>query len=291
MNYYKRFIGAIQRKTGHLSPAAMGCYDRLLDWYYANERPIPLAPEDAWRICGAVTAADQAAVAQVLSAFFERTDEGWAQGRADEEIPKAQRVIQAARENGAKGGRPKKQPTENPAGSETKPSRVPSAKALQPTESSSPTSKKTVSKPTASHPPGGGLPRGFAEFWAAWPKGDRKQDKAKCAEVWKAKDLLKVADEILADVRAKRGTKKWAEGYIEAPLVYLRNRRWEDGNTEAADEPLGDWRATRSTVEAMGVRLGLGKWNEAAFGNGGESFKAYEDRVAKALEEREGQPA
>lgn len=83
MNFYKRFIGAIQRKTSHLSPTAMGCYDRLLDWYYANERPIPLEPADCWRICGAVTPADQASVSLVLGEFFERTEVGWRDRGAD----------------------------------------------------------------------------------------------------------------------------------------------------------------------------------------------------------------
>lgn len=297
MNYYNRFIGAIQRKTSHLSMAAMGAYDRLLDWHYANERPIPIAPEEGWRICGAVTAAEQAIVSEVLPAFFDRTADGWVQARAAEEIPKARKRIDAARTNGAKGGRPRKNREETQRVPETKPAGQPSPKAPHTTVSSSPPSKK-ISKASPSHPPDGGLPRGFAEFWQAWPKGERKQDKAKCAELWKARGLLKVADEILADVRAKRGTTKWAEGFIEAPLVYLRNRRWEDGNTEAADEQLGDWRTTKAGVERMAKSLGMPPWDQAAFEaatNAQEqrdrSFQAYEARVAKAREEREGQPA
>jgi hypothetical protein len=73
------------------------------------------------------------------------------------------------------------------------------------------------------------LAAGFDDFWLAWPKGERKQDKAKCLEHWKRNALHRKAAEILADVRVKRGTQKWAEGYIEAPLVYLRGKRWEDG--------------------------------------------------------------
>lgn len=88
---------------------------------------------------------------------------------------------------------------------------------------------KDISKPSASHPPAGGLAAGFNDFWLAWPKGERKQDKAKCLDHWKRNNLRDVADLILADVRVKRGTVKWSEGFIEAPLVYLRGRRWEDG--------------------------------------------------------------
>jgi hypothetical protein len=69
----------------------------------------------------------------------------------------------------------------------------------------------------------------FEDFWLAWPKNDRKQDKAKCREKWVKAGLDALADVILADVKAKRGTAKWRDGFIEAPEVYLNNRRWEDG--------------------------------------------------------------
>lgn len=76
--------------------------------------------------------------------------------------------------------------------------------------------------------PKGGCKR-FEEFWTAWPKGDRKQDKVKCAEKWRRSNLDAVADAILADIEVKRSTDKWREGFVEAPLVYLNGKRWEDG--------------------------------------------------------------
>ncbi len=72
---------------------------------------------------------------------------------------------------------------------------------------------------------------GFEEFWEAWPKNERKQDKAKCAEKWNAKNLDELTAKILADIAVKCQTKKWKDGYIEAPEVYINNRRWEDGVT------------------------------------------------------------
>jgi hypothetical protein len=71
----------------------------------------------------------------------------------------------------------------------------------------------------------------FGGFWTAWPKNDRKQDKAKCQEVWTKHELHSLSAVILADVQAKKQTAKWRQGYVEAPLVYLHNRRWEDGET------------------------------------------------------------
>lgn len=80
--------------------------------------------------------------------------------------------------------------------------------------------------------PSDGLGR-FGEFWASWPKGDRKQDRAKCKEKWAKSGFDSVADLILADVASKCQSRKWLEGYIEAPLVYLNNRRWEDSESDS----------------------------------------------------------
>ena len=69
----------------------------------------------------------------------------------------------------------------------------------------------------------------FKAFWEAWPAHDRKQDRSKCADKFRSEELEECLPAILADIAAKRQTKKWADGFIEAPLVYLNNRRWEDG--------------------------------------------------------------
>jgi hypothetical protein len=71
----------------------------------------------------------------------------------------------------------------------------------------------------------------FEDFWTAWPGNERKQDKVKCAKKWRAASLDKQADAILADIAVKRQTQKWQDGYVEAPLVYLNGKRWEDGVT------------------------------------------------------------
>lgn len=112
MKFYKRFPGDINIKTGHLDPAEFGCYDRLLDHYYATEAPIPT--DGAYSICRAVKPEHRRACDKVLAQFFVLTDAGWAQRRADEVIAEALPRIEAARENGKKGGRPmgsRKKPT------------------------------------------------------------------------------------------------------------------------------------------------------------------------------------
>lgn len=110
MNFYKRFIGDIQAKTGGLTLAEFGAYDRLLDHYYSTEMPVPA--DEVYRICRAMSGAERTAVDKVLAKFFDLTPTGYAQSKADEQIAKALPLIEAARANGKKGGRPKK--TENP---------------------------------------------------------------------------------------------------------------------------------------------------------------------------------
>lgn len=115
MNFYKRFIGDITAKTGGLSLARMGAYDRLLDHFYSTEQPIPT--DEVYSICRAMCKADRNDVDAVLERFWDKTPEGYVQAKAEEMIAKARPLIEAARENGKKGGRPRKPKTqEKPSG-------------------------------------------------------------------------------------------------------------------------------------------------------------------------------
>lgn len=69
----------------------------------------------------------------------------------------------------------------------------------------------------------------FQEFWQAYPGTGRKVAKAKCAQIWKARKLDEVADDIMSHLLAIKTTPQWLGGYEPAPLTYLNQRRWEDG--------------------------------------------------------------
>jgi hypothetical protein len=114
---------------------------------------------------------------------------------------------------------------------------------------------------------------GFVRFWKTWPAGDRKQDKAACAEKWERDGLEAHADAICADVERRKGTEKWKAGFVEMPATYLNNRRWEDG----AEEPDGEWHESRSGVEKRASELGIGPWSEMR-----EQWPAYRSRVIAA---------
>lgn len=106
MNYYERHLGDYARDAGHLSMLEHGAYSLLLDRYYTTEQPIP-NKTDAYRICRARSRDEKAAVDAVLREFFVTDGEAFLNRRAEEEIVKARSRIEAARTNGAKGGRPK----------------------------------------------------------------------------------------------------------------------------------------------------------------------------------------
>jgi uncharacterized protein YdaU (DUF1376 family) len=151
VKFYKRFPGDIQIKTGGLTLAEFGAYDRLLDHYYATEEPI--APDEVYSITRALTKVDREAVDKVLRKFFDREALGYTQQRADEMIAEAQPKIEAARTNGLKGGRPKTKPSQTeqkPNGLVAETKDEPNAKTSQSQSSLSPSEKRT---PRKSAPP------------------------------------------------------------------------------------------------------------------------------------------
>lgn len=106
MNYYQRHLGDYAKDTGHLSLLEHGAYTLLIDRYYVTERPIPDA--DVYRVARAQTRAERDAVDAVLREFFVHENAQWSHGRIEREIERAGVKGSANRENGKKGGRPKK---------------------------------------------------------------------------------------------------------------------------------------------------------------------------------------
>lgn len=84
MHYYERHLGDYAKDTIHLSLLEHGVYSMLLDRYYGTEQPIP--HNQAYRLAGARTNEEQAAVDVVLEEFFENTTDGWRHARCDAEI-------------------------------------------------------------------------------------------------------------------------------------------------------------------------------------------------------------
>lgn len=109
MDYYRRYVADYLSKTVSLSMAEDGAYGRMLDWYYANEKPLPKDIERVFAITRARTPAEKKAVVAVLAEHFSLQADGYHNRRADSElgvaVPKIEKMREVARENGKKGGR------------------------------------------------------------------------------------------------------------------------------------------------------------------------------------------
>ena len=225
MHYYKFHVGDYRRDTAHLSLLEHGVYRQLLDWYFLDETPIPRETESVFRRLSARTDDEKKAVLAVLNDFFALTDAGYVQERAEREIITYQKQAENARENGRKGGRPRKD-----AGEKTKKNQSVTLGNPELTET------KANHKPLTNNQYIHSGSR-FDDFWEAYPSTRRRVAKAECVKRWKARRLDNVADTIIAHVIAMAKTKAWQDGYEPAPLTYLNQSRWTDGLPEQSAAP------------------------------------------------------
>ena len=100
MNYYQFHIGDYASHTRNLSLMEDLAYRRLLDEYYLHERPLPPNTETVARKIG--MREYHAEVGFVLQVFFELTEEGWVNSRADREISKYQEFALAGKRGAEK---------------------------------------------------------------------------------------------------------------------------------------------------------------------------------------------
>ena len=208
MIWYKFHLGDYITHTTHLSDAEDLAYRRLLDLYYMSEKQIPLNTESVSR----KIRIDLDITESVLGEFFEKTENGYFNYRCDAEIAKYQAQVANNQRLGKLGGRPKK--TESVTESEPKVN----PKKIQIKNINTISSQATTSR--------------FNEFWSIWPTSKRKVAKSTCETKWLKLKLDAVADQILANVNALKGSEQWTTGFEPAPLTYINQRRWEDGVAE-----------------------------------------------------------
>ena len=122
-------------------------------------------------------------------------------------------------------------------------------------------------------PRSGGEFPGFAEFWAAWPKSDRKQAKGECLKAWKKAGAERHAAHVVGHVRQMAASDSWRKDggqYIPAPLVYLRQRRWEgaEGLQQLSDSMESWWLRAGFANEWEAQSAGCYASNAAEFADG-----------------------
>ena len=140
--YYQFNIGDYLKHTAHLSPLEDIAYRRLLDVYYDTESPIPTdIPLVSRRL-----RIDPETVKLVLDEFFQLTEQGYRNKRADVEIVAYHAFLEKQKANGIKGGRPKGKPTDNPPLSQAEPKITLTVNREQLTENQEPTNNNKETK-------------------------------------------------------------------------------------------------------------------------------------------------
>lgn len=90
MNYYEHHLADYTQATAHLSFLEDAAYSRMLRWYYANEKPLPVDIKKIERLVRAHSEEEREAVRTILDEFFTEELDGWHQDRADQEIARYQ---------------------------------------------------------------------------------------------------------------------------------------------------------------------------------------------------------
>lgn len=228
MNFYKRHIGDYLKDTAHLSLLEHGVYSRLMDVYYTREAAIP--DSQAARLIGARSKDETQALQNVLEEFFTLEDGMWVQSRCEREIGAASDKADKNRENGKKGGRPRKieteeEPTENPDGFQEKNH---DGFELEPTNNLSQTPDSRLhKKPTRSS--ADDLAEPFRQFWQTYPRKVSKADAEKAYR--KLKPDAELQATLLAAVALQAKSHDWQkdEGrFIPHAASWINGRRWED---------------------------------------------------------------
>ncbi|WVH05535.1 hypothetical protein KKJFFJLC_00042 [Vibrio phage vB_VpaS_PGB] len=126
MHYYKFNIADWAKDTSHLTLEEEAIYFRLINYYYDNEKPIPLETQSVFRRLRLVPHSETASF--VLKEFFQETDDGWIHSRCEKLIDEYQQRAERNRKNGSKGGRKKAEPE-----TKDKPSGLPDGTQKEPT--------------------------------------------------------------------------------------------------------------------------------------------------------------
>ena len=92
MNYYPFHIGDYISHTRHLSDAEDLAYRRMIDLYYQSEQPF----KDSESVARKVNSTPEI-ISVLLSEYFVKSEDGWRNKRADEEIAKYHAKADSAR--------------------------------------------------------------------------------------------------------------------------------------------------------------------------------------------------
>jgi uncharacterized protein YdaU (DUF1376 family) len=206
--YFPMFPKDFEAKTSHLSLLEDGAYNRLLRLCWMTPG-CSLPDDEAWimRRARAHTPEDQDAVRAVLAEFFTVSKGRYSNAKLTEVFDEANEAHEKRVRAGSLGGKAKSLKT---SGS---PSSNATAKPKQPEPEPEP--KKNPH-----------TPKGFDEFWAAYPRKVARGNAAK-AYAKAARNVDPAV--ILAGVKRYAQTAKGLEDrFIAHPATWLNGERWAD---------------------------------------------------------------
>lgn len=219
LHYYKFNIADYRKDTAHLSRLEHGIYRDLIDWYFLDEKPIPLETQSVMRRLRLDTDEEATALQNVLNDFFVLSD-GYRHKRIDKEIADYYAMAEKNRENGKQGGRPKKTQSVStglPLETQTKANQEPRT--------------KNQSKPF--------VPSEFIEqFWPIYPK---KEGKAEAVKAFVKANINGNLPAVLTALKRQIVVKGWDKDKTYCPLAstWLNGKRWED-ELEQAEQYRGN---------------------------------------------------
>ena len=300
MNHYPHHIGDFNNATRHLTFVERSLYRELLDLYYDTERPLNSDVHKVARRVLATTDELRAALDIVLEEFFIQQHDGWHNARCDRELEaykqKQEQQSRAGRASAAKRGGGKDEP---PGGNgKVTPVMPPLDDGLngdavaveRPLNARSTNQNQNQNQSIPPNPPVGGAVADLSiasELLSYFPEKRRTRTAEVAALIAELAGSGKAQPQELLAAAARQSATLGQDGGKACPgvLRWLRESRWLDalvGQQGNGGVP-ADWSATRSGVEAMGERLGLGRWDEGA----DRVFASYERRVNDALKHRE----
>ena len=210
MHYYQFNIADYRKDTTHLSRLEHSIYRDLIDWFYLDEAPIPLDLSLVSRKLRLCSTDDERALKNVLTDFFECTNEGYTQKRIQQEIDAFRLTIA----NASKAGKASAEARKNKQLEHPLNERSTNHKPI--TNNQEPIKDNTIASPS-----------GFAEFWSAYPK---KVGKGAAEKAWKKSKAN--LDSVLAAIKVQASSEHWRKDsgqFIPNPAKWINERRWEDG--------------------------------------------------------------
>ena len=231
MHYYPHNIGDYRKDTSHLSLLEHGIYRQLLDSYYLDEMPLSNDLAKLMRSHSVRNADEQQALQNVLTDFFELTENGYIHKRCEDIIAKFHGKSESARASAmARWGKQNKGVDAN---------------AL-PTQFEGNANQEPI---TNNHKPIKNIqPIGFDLFWNSYDKKVGKQNalKAWAKILFEKYPVEEIVDKAKADKAAKPDNK-----FRKDPERWLRGQHWLDEvviaqKPENKELPLG----TNEQIEA-----------------------------------------